>query len=195
MRDLGVMVKYNILQYYTTPRIMQYIGPDGVTPQVFDYNPASIVPSHLPGESVERLSAQNSIQRARIFADNLRFFITPHSLHEITQMTMKLGLIQLKKAGVMIDSQTIAEAWNLPNYGKIEGNTIIERWQREQEMQLEFAARMKELTEGLGLGVPGAPPGAAGPGKSPEGRPASGGAPPALKSKDGGARSTITESK
>ena len=195
MRDLGVMVKYNILQYYTTPRIMQYIGPDGVTPQVFDYNPASIVPSHLPGESVERPSAQNSIQRARIFADNLRFFITPHSLHEITQMTMKLGLIQLKKAGVMIDSQTIAEAWNLPNYGKIEGNTIIERWQREQEMQLEFAARMKELTEGLGLGVPGAPPGAAGPGKSPEGRPASGGAPPALKSKDGGARSTITESK
>jgi hypothetical protein len=191
MRDLGVMIKYDILQYYTTPRIMQIVGPDGVTPEVFDYDPAKLVPSHLPGDSVDAPSPTNAIQRARIFADNLRFFIMPNSLHEITQMTMKLGLIQLKKAGVMIDSQTIAEAWNIPSYGRIPGNTVLERYKAEQEMQIEFAARMKELGEGLGL----MPPGAAGPGKGPEGRPPSGNAPPDLKSKEGGARSTITESK
>lgn len=192
MRDLGVMVKYLILQYYTTPRIMQIVGPDGVTPQVFDYDPAKLVPSHMPGEAPDAPSAQNAIQRARVFADNLRFFILPNSLHEITQMVMKLGLVQLKKAGVMIDSQTIAEAWNIPSYGRIPGNTVIERYKAEKEMELEFMARMKELGEGLGLG---GPPGAAEPGKAPEGRPPSGNAPPSLKSKEGGARSTIAESK
>jgi hypothetical protein len=192
MRDLGVMVKYLVLQFYTTPRIMQFVGIEGTAPEVFDYDPASIVPSHLVGENPEKDSPTSRIQRARIFADNLRFFILPNSLHEMTQMVMKLGLIQLRKAGVMIDSQTIAEAWNVPNYGTIEGSTVMERWQREQEMQLEFAARMKELAGGVGAGQP---PGGAAPGKTPEGRPPSGGAPPALKQKEGGARSTITESK
>ena len=192
MRDLGVMVKYLILQYYTTPRVMQIVGPDGVTPEVFDYDPSSLVPSHMPGEDPDSPSSSSALQRARTFADNLRFFILPNSLHELSQMTMKLGLIQLRKAHVMIDSQTIAESWNIPNYGSIDGNTVIERWQSEQEMQLEFAARMKELAGALGVGVP---PGGASPGKPPEGRPPSGHAAPALRSKDGGARSTITESK
>jgi hypothetical protein len=146
----------------------------------------------MPGESPDAPSSTNTIQRARIFADNLRFFVLPNSLHEITQMTMKLGLVQLKKAGVMIDSQTIAEAWNIPSYGRIPGNTVIERYKAEKEMELEFMARMKELGEGLGLG---GPPGASAPGKSPEGRPPTGQAPPSLKSKEGGARSTIAESK
>jgi hypothetical protein len=201
MRDLGVMVKYDILQYYTVSRIMQYVGPDGVTPEVFDYNPSSLVPSHLHGENVDAPSPTNAIQRARIFADNLRFFILPNSLHEMTQMAVKLGLIQLRKAGVMIDSQTIAEAWQIPSYGTLEGNTVVERWKSEQEFQLEFAARLAAIKAALGGdegGGGGAPPGAAQPGagkQNPEGRPPSGNASPALKSKEGGARSTITESK
>lgn len=192
MRDIGTMVKYLVLQYMTTARAMQYVGADGVAPEVFDFDPTSIVPSHLRGESPEIPSPTSQIERARIFADNLRFFILPNSLHEITQTVMKLGLIQLRKAGIMISSQTIAEAWSVPNYGTLEGNTEIDKWKSEQEMQLEFAARMKELGESLGMG---GPPGAAGPGKNPEGRPNTNAEPPALKSKDNGARSTITTSK
>lgn len=195
MRDLGSMVKYLIMQYYTTARVMQYVGPDGVTPEVFDYDPTSLVPSHLPGENPdEGPSKSEPRQRARVFADNLRFFILPNSLHEMTQMVMKLGLIQLKKSGVMIDSQTIAEAWNVPNYGSIEGSTVIDRFKSEQEMQLAFAARMKELAVSLGL----VPPGAASPAtgkQNPEGRPSTNAAPPSLQSKDGGTRSTIATSK
>ena len=194
MRAIGDMVKYLVLQYMSTPRIMQYVGEDGITIDAFDYDPSSIVPSHLPGENPDNPSPHTKLQRARTFADNLRFFILPNSLHEMTQMAMKLGLIQLKKSGVMIDSQTIAEAWSVPNYGDLDGNTVIERYWTEQEMQLEHMARMKELAGGLGL----TPPGAASPGagkSNPEGRPPSGNAPPAIKSKDGGARSTITESK
>ena len=194
MRDLGVMVKYAVLQYFTTARVMQWVGADGVSSQVFDFDPASIVPSHLPGEDPQDPSKVSKIKRARTFADNLRFFILPNSLHELSQMVMKLGLIQLKKAGVMIDSQTIAEAWNIPNYGTIDGNTVLERWENEQMKMLELAARAKEIGAELGL----APPGAAAPAKgkqSPEGRPPTGQAAPRLVSKDNGARSTITESR
>jgi len=200
MRDLGVMIKYLILQYYTTPRIMQIVGPDGITPEVFDYDPAKLIPSHMPGEDPEKSSESNAIVRARNFADNLRFFITPSSLHEMQQMNMKLGLIQLKKAGVQIDDQTIADAWNLPNFGTIPGSTIRERFKAQQEEMLIFAARMEAIKAALGAdsgggGAPGQPPGAAAPGKQPEGRPSTDAAPATLQSKDGGARSTIATSK
>jgi hypothetical protein len=197
MRDLGVMVKYRILQFYTVARLMQYVGADGVSREIFDFDPGSIVPSHLPGEPVDSASPTSKLVRARTFADNLQFFILPNSLHEMTQMVMKLGLIQLKKAGVKIDSQTLAEAWQVANYGTIPGNTVIERYEAEQQMDLEQMARMKAIMDETGLTPPGAP-GAANPGAgkgNPEGRPPSGNAAPALKQKDGGARSTITESK
>jgi hypothetical protein len=190
MAELGSMVKYNFLQYYSTPRVMQIVGPDGMAMETFDYDPAKLIPSHVPGENPEEPSALSPAERARILADNLEFYILPDTLHELTQMAMKLGLVQLRKAQVMIDSQTIAEAWQVPNYGHIDGNTVIERWQREQEMQLEQAAKMKAVAEGLGLVSPAGPPGQ----KAQEGRPPSGKAAPQIVPKDGGARSTISES-
>jgi hypothetical protein len=105
-------------------------------------------------------------------------------------MVMKLGLIQLKKAGVKISSQTLAEAWSVPNYGSFAGNNEIEKWKSEQETDLEFAARMMAIKTALGGGeaaAAGAP--------NAEGRPNSNTAAPELKQKDGGARSTITTSK
>lgn len=198
IRNLGVMIKYLVLQYLPPARVMQYVGDDGME-NFMDYDPSSLVPSHLQGENVESKSGYTQMERARVFADNLRFFITPNSLHELTQLAMKLALVQLRKAGIMIDSQTIAEAFNVPNYGTIEGSTVIERYNREQEMKLEEMVKMKAIAEQLGLTPPagaGGPPGAPKPGGgSPEGRPASFSAPPAIANKDGGTRSTITSSK
>lgn len=196
MREIANQVKYLILQYYTTARVMQIIGPNDMPQELFDYDPTKIVPSHMPGENPDAgPSPTSAVERARTFADNLRFFITPRSLHELTQMSMKLGLVQLRKAQVQIDSQTIAEAWSVPNYGNIEGSTVREKWEHEQEQNLLFAARMKELGASLSGAGGAPPPGAAGPGKNPEGRPPSGQAAPKLVQKDGGARSTITESR
>jgi hypothetical protein len=201
MRDLGVMVKYDIMQYYSTPRVMQYVGADAIHPEVFDFNPDSLVPSHSHTEKADTgPSAFTQRQRARILADNLRFFILPNSLHEMTQMVMKLGLVQLRKAQVKIDSQTIAEAWSVPNYGTIEGNTVLERWANEQQLDLETAARLMAIKSALaaayGMGDGAAGGGAPPPGGKPqEGRPPSGQAAPRLVQKEGGARSTIAESK
>lgn len=202
MRDLGVMVKYLICQYYTTTRLMQWVGPDGISREIFDYDPTSLIPSHLPGEDVNSASPVDKIRRARVFADNLQFFILPNSLHELQQMQMKLLLIQLRKAGIFIDSKTIAEACSVPNYGNIPGNTVLERYEAEQEMQLEWAARGQQIANALGLIPPGGapagqpPPGAPAPGGgAPEGRPPSFNAPPSIQQKDGGSRSTIATSK
>ena len=114
----------------------------------------------------------------------------------MSQMTMKLGLIQLKKAGVKIDSQTIAEAWQIPSYGTIDGNTVLERVQAETELDLANAARAEQLGVSLGLVAPPGtpPPGAPAPGKKPEGRPSTDAKPATLQSKDGGERSTIATS-
>lgn len=194
LQQLGEMTKYLILQYMNTRRIIQYVGEDNTETKMFDYDPESVIPSHLPIEAARFKAGETSevtrLIRARHFADNLKFSIVPYSVHEITQMRKKLGMIQLKKSGVWISSKTIAEAWNVPDYGHIGGNTEIERYWKEKELELMHMARLKEITEGMmGGTVPGAG------GGNPVGRPNTFGAPPALKSKGGGERSTIATSK
>lgn len=201
MRDLGEMVKYLILQYYDSARVMRIVGQDGITPETFDYDPTSLIPSHMPGEDPDATSIYNKIDRARRFAETLTFFITPNSLHAITQMSRQLLYLQLYRAQFPIDSRTVAEALDIPNFGnRPDGNTVHDRWMNEQEEKLEMASRLAHLKNSLpGLQPPPGAPSPMGPGgkqKNPnEGRPPSGHAAPQLKSKDGGTRSTITESK
>lgn len=196
MQQCGEAVKFLILQYLTTRRIMQYVGEDGITPETFDYDPESLVPSHLPGEANLFYRGMGSetpkVIRARHFAENLRFAIVPYSMHEITQMAKKLGLIQLKKAGVWISSQTIAEVWNIPNYGSVGGNTEMEKYWNEKALEITQMAKLKQFMEGLGMGAPG---GAGAGGKPGAGRPPTFSQSPEIKQKEGGQRSTITTSK
>lgn len=199
MRDAGEMTKYLILQYMTSQRVMQYVGEDGITPETFDYDPESLIPSHMPSEAEKFKSGEGSgvpkTERARYFAENLRFTVTPYSIHEITATTKKLAYIQLKKAGVWISNQTIAEAWNVPNYGGTGGNTETDKYWLEKEIELEHMARLKEVGEGImggaggggGGGVPGAGGGA------PVGRPSSFQSSPRMKQKGDG-RGTIATS-
>lgn len=213
----GNQVKYIILQYYTAQRVMQYVGANGITPATFDFDPNKLVPSHLPDEFIQMSrgddgvykmgmpptpSVYSDMQRAKYFADNLRFFLLPHSVHEIAQMSYKLGLIQLRKAGVPIDSQTIAEAWNIDLGAGFTGNTPYERFYEEQERAAEHAIHLKFIVDAItqqgvqptpaiiqALGTALATMGGNG-----EGRPPSGLQSPQLVSKDGGARSTVSQS-
>lgn len=210
----GNQVKYLILQYETTRRIMQYVGPNNITQATLDFDPDSLVPSHMPDEFIinkttgksqapDWTSIFSKMQRARAFADNLRFFLLPHSVHEIAQMSYKLGLIQLRKAGVQIDSQTIAEAWNLDLGANFAGNTPWERYFEEQEKMAEHAIKIKLIVDAIqAQGVAPTPAMLAalaalktGPGMGgQEGRPSTFNESPTLESKDGGARSTISTS-
>lgn len=204
----GDQVKYIILQYMTAQRAMQYVGADGITQETFDYDPNSLVPSHMRDEYVQHgkdrvtpptASSYTKMQRARAFADNLRFFILPHSAHEITQMSYKLGLIQLRKAGIQIDSQTIAEAWNFDLGADFKSTTPYHRFFEEQEDMAEHAIRLKMIVDALQQqGINPTPQMLAAlssvTGPTREGRPPSGSEAPQIVQKDGGARSTVSQS-
>jgi hypothetical protein len=177
LRDLGKMMAALIIQYLPVGTLMQYVGATGIAPEVFDYSPDSVIPSHLPGEATttpEGTLVPSSVDqwsRAKIFLKNLKFFITPHSLHYIAQAQQRLNLLALLGKGVPMDPQTIAEQFDINNWGSIDGATVKERvfnWAKEQ---LTEKADLAKLAKALGF----APPEEEGrPGPSP----GQGGAPP-----------------
>jgi len=178
LRDMGEMMKFLILQYMTTGRIMQIVGAEAIAPQVFDYAPDMVIPSHMPGEQTIDAEGNpvesnvDSFTRAKNFAKNIRYFITPHSLHYIAQNKFKLNLLAAQGKGVVIDPQTMAQAFEIPNWGSIEGSTVKEKvfnWGKEQ---LTEKADIAKLAKALGFGGEEEPPGKPGPAKGKGGRPA-----------------------
>jgi hypothetical protein len=168
LRDMGNMVKYLILQYMTTSQVMQITGAEGIPGDVFDYAPDMVIPSHLPGETTidadgkDAKSAADQFTRAKTFAKNLKYYITPHSLHYIAQNKFKLNLLAASGKGVVVDPETMASAFDIPNWGSIDGATVKEKvfnWAKEQ---LTEKAEIAKLEKALGLGPPeegGAKPG------------------------------------
>jgi hypothetical protein len=200
-RDFGNMVKFLILQYMTTGQVMQIVGADGVAPEVFDYAPEMVIPSHMPGEPTTRIGANGDpeptesnvsvFERAKTFAKNLKMFITPHSMHYIAQAKQRLDLLALMGKNVPVDPETVAGIFDLPNWGTINGATIQEKVFNWAKMQLLEKSKLAILEKALGLappepeGKPGPKPGQAG-----SGRPATNAKPAKLAQKgpSGGGR-------
>lgn len=204
VQDLMEMTLYNTLQFYTTGRIMNYVGADGVTPETFDLDPSSLTPSHMPGEPTDQSSGFTRMERTQMFLDNIKINVTPGTLHGKVQTEQKLLMMQLQRAGFIISSETVAKALDIPNWGNLPGNTELEKWQAEQEMKLIFAARMQQIgaSEAPQSG-PGGPSGPAAPAvpvpigqHAKPGRPPSGQKPPELVTKGSaeGPRAVIKES-
>lgn len=196
--DIMMMVLSDVLQYYPTGRIMQYVGADGVSREVFDLDPTSIVPSHGPEENPENgKSIYTRMERTQNFCSAIHATIAPGELHGVVQTARKLLLIQLQRSGAIIDSETVMNAADVPNWGHLDGSTVLDRWKAEQQMKLEFAVQMKELETALVPTGPSAPPMPNGVGgsKGAPGRPPSGNKPPHMETKGSaeGPRMTITE--
>lgn len=192
MRDLGEMWKADAMQYYDVGRRFQILGKDGVTEEDFDYDPGTMIPSHMPDEIARIKSGQlpqgfvsraNVIERAKIHINSCYFHITPNSLHQITQLTRKMLMIQLFRSGFPIGPWKVAEAMDIDNYGtpdaaaKIMGSDKAPddefgRWLLWRELQGKIQGQQQQ------------------PGRKPSGQAA-----PQAASKDGGARGTIKESR
>lgn len=194
MRDLGEMVKGDMMQWYDLPRRVQLLGADGGTEEDFDYDPNNMIPSHLPDEMAlikkgtfdkNRPSRASIVQRAKAHINSCYFHVTPNSLHQITQLTRKMLYLQLWKGQFPIDPLTVAEALDIPNFGTAEKlakaigsdqvpRDVLGRWIAWQELK----AKLGEALQGGGM----------------RGRKPSGQVPPAMQQKDGGSRSTVRES-
>ncbi|HYE76360.1 MAG TPA: hypothetical protein VEI97_00105, partial [bacterium] len=135
-------------------------------------------------------------ERARRHCQNFQFHITPNSSYNITDMQRQLMYLQLWRDGRFpIDPQTVAEALNVPNFGKDLEGTVIERWKQwvvmmaKAQMAMQQQAMAAQAASALG----GIIPGTAGP---PEGRPPSGGQPPQIRQVNDaqGPRTVVSES-
>lgn len=192
LRDLGEMVKFLLFQWYNLPRRMQMLGSAGASEEDLDYEPGTLIPAR----SAEEANA-DYFARVRRHAENFVFHVTPNSLHQITQLSRQMMLLQLFRSGFPLDPWTIAEAMDLPNFGPAPEGTknIIERfvaWTRMRgeiamEMQAEAAAAAQAATGGAGLGALT--------GANPPGRPPTGQEPPKIVSKDGGTRQVVEETR
>lgn len=155
---LGNQMRYLIPQYMTTSRLMQYNDPETMSMDVWDFDPSNLVPSHMPGEVPFDKETQRPIpsqytlmQRAKMFANNVRFFLMPHSVHEVTQMSFRLGLMQLRGRGYPISAATVMDSWDIQNVAKPEGNTEQERFWSEKEEEITKMARLQKIVESLGI--------------------------------------------
>lgn len=196
LRDMGEMVKTSFFQFYTAARRVQLLGEDGVTEQDFDYEPGNMVPSHMPDENKDDgQSRRTYLERARYYSKNFYFHVTPNSLHQITQMARKLLNLQLFRGGFPIDPWTVAEACDIANFGPPPKgcSNVMERWMAWEDMKQERAIEAAQLMASMQGQAGGTGPNGGHKGQG--GRAPSGQAPPTIRQKDGGTRSTITESK
>lgn len=197
LRDLGDMVKSLFFEFYTLPRKVQILGENGIVDQDYDFDPGNMIPAKSAEEA-----ATDYLRRARRHCNNFVFHVTPNSLHQITQMSRQLMLLQLQKTGFPIDPWTLAESFDLPNFGPAPEGTknMIERWvawtkikgEMMTEMQTEAqqamqGAQMQSQMQNAAAQVVGA--------SNPPGRPASGMESPQIQTKDQGTRSTVAQSR
>jgi hypothetical protein len=202
-KSVGQRVKYLILQWFDTQRIMEYVGPDKMAPEVFDYKPNDLVPSHLPDEMVggqfpETESKYTNLERARWFVKQIRLISVPSTLLKVTQMQQQLFYVQLKKMGAPISWLTIFRSADVPS-----PEAEIESSFQEQE-KLEKMKLMAQIDIAMTMKKMGIDPAQMGGGDAGGGKPHAGGRPSSGQSapkirqkgaKGGDPRSTVTESK
>ena len=127
--EMADMNRYYFYQFYDFQRRIQVLGEDGMTMEDFDFEPGTLVPASMPNEPMENGVFKSShSQKAKAHLANFSTTITPTSLHEITQMQRKLLHMQATKISpFLVDWETLAKELNIPNWGHLDGDTILEK--------------------------------------------------------------------
>jgi hypothetical protein len=151
-KAVGYRMKFLILQWFNVRRIMEYVGPEGVAPEIFDYNPDELVPSHLPDEMVEgnyptESSIYPQLERARWFARNIRLISVPSTLLKITQMQRQLMMLQLKRGGAPISWLTVFRNMDITNPEKEIEDSFKEDAKLQEMKIMAQIAIMQKLKE------------------------------------------------
>ena len=181
MRDLGEFRRWLNFQFRTKKQRLQILGENGLTEQDYDFDPGTIIPSHLPDEDQSAgPSRYTAVERARQHAGNFYYHVVAGSMGRLQSMSNKLLLLQLQARGFPLDPWTLAELYEIDNFGAPPEGTkdIMTRWIAWQHIQHELAAELQGMVQG----------------PETRGRPASGNLPPRIRQKEGGTRSTISQS-
>ncbi len=199
LREVGDMVKADIFQFYTAPRRVAILGDAGLDLQDFDYDPGNMIPSMEvsdPGYLAEFDRRLPVAQRAATHLRNFNFQVAPNSLLAISQLTRKMLYLQLNRMGLM-DPWSLAEVLEITNFGTppAGADTVVARLQAAMQMGLMGAVAPPGSEPGSSSSDDGGGSGpTGGKEKSGPGRKSSGQKAPHFESKDGGSRSTVSES-
>jgi hypothetical protein len=181
---------------------MEYVGPDKMAPEVFDYKPNDLVPSHLPDEMVggqfpETESKYTNLERARWFVKQIRLISVPSTLLKVTQMQKQLLLLQLKKGQAPISWLTIFKSMDIAS-PEIEIEASYKEQEQLEKMKLLAQIDLLQTMKKLGIDPQQLQGGDANSGKPhPGGRPSTDAKNPKIKqkgAKGGDPRSTVTTS-
>jgi hypothetical protein len=172
------MLKFMIPQWMTTRRIIEYIGPDKITPEMLDFDPDSMIPSHMEdelvnvggamlkpydelpdGNRIPKGSAYDKLTRARVFTRNLRLISVPSTLLKITALQKQTMIMALFGRGFPLPPDYVAEKLEIENWGTLPGTTLLERWVNWMKLELGLKAEAAQLASKLGLDGPGQPTG------------------------------------
>jgi hypothetical protein len=159
-KKVGERIKYLIPQYMSADRLVEYVGPDNIAKEMFDYNPDDLVPSHLPdeiinGKSPEEPSRYDRLTRAKFFIKKLRLVSVPSTLLKVTAMQRQMLLLQLKRSGAPLSWSTIMSALDIPNWGEAKGNDEKEKFfNEESELQvMSIIAKAKAMMQLKEMGI------------------------------------------
>lgn len=134
LREFAMMTFSNFCQFYTLPKRLALLGPDGMTFEDFDTDPGTMIPDKM--DDVAEPSTRE--ERARAMLRMFTYHVAPGSLLSASEITSKMLYFQLWRGG-LLDRQTLAEKLDIPNYGKIstasgQGDTILDRLVRESQL-------------------------------------------------------------
>ncbi len=196
---LAMMTRDLFFEFYTTARRFQLFGSDGLTPQDFDYEPGLMIPDRMEGEPEGSPSQYSMAERARHYLHNFTFSIVPNSVYQVTDMQRQMLMLQLWRDGRFpMDPRTVAEALNIPNFGKDIDGTVIERWMQFQKLTMDLQQALQaDAQQAQQQQVLGALMSQLMGGQERAGRPSSGQAPPRMEERSdgqGGTRTVISES-
>lgn len=190
-KRVGERMKYLIPQWFDTERLIEYVGPDGIAPEMFDYNPDDMVPSHMPDELVngmypQTVSAYDRLTRAKWFCKKLRLVSVPSTLIRITQMQEQLKYLQLKRGQAPISWLTVFKKMDITNPEQEIEQSFAEQ-EKLEEMKLMAQIKLMQKMKELGIDPQQMQGGAGGGDQKPHagGRPPSGKAPPKISQKGG----------
>jgi hypothetical protein len=218
--EVAEMLKVGFFQKYDVKRRVEIIGADGAVMEDFDYDPGTMIPSDIPGET--------RMDRALNFHRSFKFSVTPNSFLNVSHTEQKMLILQMFREGVA-DPWTLWDAMDMPNIGEPPAEKLEERIMAARKMglvqgptteQLDLQNEVQKLQlmlqlmqlqqQALQMGMmppgvqpppgglaPNAPPGAIPPGNPGPGRPPTGAEPPQMVGKtdeSGAPRTVISES-
>jgi hypothetical protein len=158
-KRVGERIKYLIPQWFDSRRLIEYVGPDNIAKEIFDYNPDDMVPSHMPDEMENGLypattSRYDRLTRGKWLVKQMRLISVPSMLLKITAMQEQLKYLQLKRTPECpLSWATTLEKLNIQNVPQ-----EMEKYYKEQmemtRMKILAAAMAAQEMKKLGLQPP-----------------------------------------